>query len=147
MKGLLIFLMLAGLIVLGFLWLGRQDVPQTVQTPAAPVKTPWVSTPVPATPRPIPTSSGRDPVSLIRNPNIRELAMKAGVQLVRFDRKGPRAEIIVEWSSDNTSQGMDFVDLLLAEGIIRDIDVDSHKFQTANKGGRRVMTMGIEVMF
>lgn len=91
-------------------------------------------------------------VATTPRPNLQEqmvpIAAQAQVTLVDFAKQGSSGTVVVEWSSDNTTQGMNFIQGLLNAGLIRDFDMEGvRSVQRMGPDGRRIFRLTCPVMF
>jgi hypothetical protein len=85
---------------------------------------------------------------MIDMPRVQQAAQRARVNVLRFDKTGARGIVEVEWTSDVMTQGMDFIETLLRDGVIRDFDMNTiQRNQTTTPDGRRLIRNRIEVIF
>jgi hypothetical protein len=74
------------------------------------------------------------------------VAERTGVRLVAFQPNTGGAMVVVEWSSDIATQGADFIEAALREGLIRDFDVTPRLSERMDEG-RRVFIAQYQVKF
>lgn len=148
MKGLFAFVTLAALLVLGLYFLGRREkTPEPDTSDVSPATAAQSSTTRAPAPAAAPQAVLR-PRTLLEDPRVQAAARGARVEVSRFDRTGREGRVDVRWSSDVMTQGGDFLEALLLEGVIRDIDHESTQLrQLRDPGGRRIWQASFRVYF
>ena len=143
-------LLIIGAIILGiliYLFLRESSAPrQSGSTPnnGVPVETPIVETPPPtasSAPSPIVNPQAQIPRATPppdpRIPNMQRLAATHGVRLENVEPAAGGAYLTVSWVSDNSVQGLDYIDALRLQGVIRDLDINQVQTSAFVSNGRR----------
>lgn len=134
MKGLLVFVLAAAALVVGLWLVGRRPPEADPKSSASDAPAIVVRTPAPAAPdsdraraaSSVPESGG----GAVGSPSdfgpdrarMEEVARRARVAIVRYEPSARSVIVAVSWQSDVMTQGMDFIEGLLREGLIRDFE-------------------------
>ncbi len=161
MKGLIVFVLAAAALVVG-LWFVGQRSPEAeprssvYEAPAIVVRTPAPAAPGPGLGRaaqsPGPDAGGAaagiDSGLGPDRARMGEVARRAQITIVRYEPSARSAIIAVKWQSDVMTQGMDFVEGLLREGLIRDFEpIGPGLKQGTSQEGRRELLATFKIIY
>lgn len=160
MKGLLVFVLAAAALVVGLWFMGRRPPEADPQSSVSEASAVVVRTPSPASPGPGSARSaassagdsggaaGMDSVFGPDRARMGEVARRARVAIVRYEPSARSAIVAVTWQSDVMTQGMDFIEGLLREGMIRDFEpIGPGLKQGVGADGRRELLATFKVIY
>ncbi len=140
-----VLLILVAALVAGLYFLGRRK----AETLPSPGSTPPPATFAPASPPLVaatPPPSGLIPRD--RSADMKALAQAAGVTITRLERTGLEGVIEVEWIGDVMTVGVDFIESLLRQGIIRDFEPIGRGLSISmTPDGRRLLKASFKIFF
>lgn len=114
------------IIIAAAIWLFWQSTQAPAPPPSAPARpAPSATQPPAATPsQPAPPPAQAAPAAPNTANRLAALAQSSGLRVTGFMPQAGGAAVTVEWISDNASQGMDFIQAAMQQGIIRDFDMN-----------------------